>query len=546
MLAAKLTKNQLFGICFALALVTFAIYSPVLHHGFVNYDDPEYISGNPHVTAGLTWPGIVWAFQSAHAANWHPLTWLSHMLDCNLFGLYAGGHHLINVLFHIANSLLLFVLLSRLTGAHWRSAFVAAFFAWHPLHVESVAWASERKDVLSTFFWLLTLMAYARFAALAKVPNPKSKVFYVLALLFFACGLMSKPMVVTLPFVLLLLDFWPLQRFQFSAFNFQPLFRLVLEKIPFLALAAAASTVTFLSQKDAMWSSEVLPLQFRVANAVMSYVRYIGKMLWPTDLALIYPYPHHWPVGLVIGTALLLAAISGLFIWRAKRNPYLPVGWLLFLGTLVPTIGLVQTGVQSMADRYTYIPSIGFFIVIVWGLNDLINQWPQHRKYLALAGGVALTCCLMLTSIQINYWQNSEKLFSHTIEVTKDNYAAYNCLGDTLEKLGRKDEALKFYAKTVEIEPSFPAGQFNLGMMLLEYGRPDEAFEHLNIAARLWPHNPVIRFDLGLFLLQHGKPAEAADHFAAALKDKPDFADAQRYLDEALAKINAATNRPTP
>ncbi len=560
--AAKLMTKQLCaGVCIALVLVTFAVYWPILSHEFVNFDDPDYITGSPHVTAGLTWSGIVWAFQGAHAGNWHPLTWMSHMVDCNLFGLNPTGHHLMNLLFHSANSVLLFIWLSRTTGALWRSAFVAAFFAWHPLHVESVAWASERKDVLSTFFWLLTLMAYTRYmksmagdkwrvtSDKLPVPSPVTRHpshFYGLALFLFACGLMSKPMVVTLPFVLLLLDYWPLQRFPLSTFRFPLFFKLVIEKIPFFALSLASCLITYSAQTDALWSSDNLTLGFRMANALMAYVRYLGKIFWPADLALIYPYPHHWPMAGVMGAALLLAACSGVIIWRAKRNPYLATGWFWFLGTLVPTIGLVQVGIQSMADRYTYIPGIGLFIVVVWGLTDLTNSWPEKRRFLPVTGGVLLAGCLMATSLQITYWSDSVKLFSHTIAVTSGNYSAYNCLGDTLEKSGRKDAALRCYAKTVEIEPDFPAGQFNLGMMLLEFGRTDEARTHIEIAARIMPHNPVVQFDYGLFLLQHGKPDESVAYFNAALKDKPDFAEAHGYLLEALAKTNATTNRPNP
>ena len=374
------TKNQLFVlICLALALVTFALYAPMLRHGFINLDDQQYITANDHVRAGLTWSGVVWAFKTSEAANWHPLTWISHMTDCQMFGLNAGGHHLVNLLFHIANTLLLFFWLNKLTGALGRSFFVAALFAWHPLHVESVAWAAERKDVLSAFFWMLALIAYARFANLSKVQSPKSKVFYILALFLFACGLMSKPMVVTLPFVLLLLDFWPLQRFPISDFRFPVFFRLVLEKIPFFALAFASCLITYLVQKSggATWSQAALPFHARIANALVAYVRYISKTFWPADLAVIYPYSRHWPAVLVGGAALVLAAWTGLFLWRARRNPHLIVGWLWFLGTLVPAIGLVQVGSQSMADRYTYIPGIGLFIVIVWGANDLLSRRPE-------------------------------------------------------------------------------------------------------------------------------------------------------------------------
>ena len=383
-------KKKSLLICLLLALVTLAVYWPVTSHQFIIFDDDDYITDNSHVTAGLTWPGIVWAFKTDHAANWHPLTWISHMADCQIYGVKPGGQHLTNVLFHIANTLLLFFLLKQTTGALWRSAFVAAFFAWHPLHVESVAWAAERKDVLSTFFWLLTLMAYARFVTLSKVQSQKSKVFYILALLLFACGLMSKPMVVTLPFVLLLLDFWPLERFPLSAFRFPLFFRLVIEKIPFFALSFAGSLVTYLVQKTNGAVSGV-SIFSRAESVLLTYARYISKTFWPADLSIVYPYRYSWPAIFVIGTALLLVIWSALFIYRAKKNPYLVVGWFWFFGTLVPTIGVVQVGAQSMADRYMYIPSIGLFIIVVWGANDLFNNlWPEKRKFLPLLGGAAM------------------------------------------------------------------------------------------------------------------------------------------------------------
>jgi tetratricopeptide (TPR) repeat protein len=543
MFAVHLTRKQLSTVvCLVLALVTLLVYLPLLHNGFVNYDDPDYIINNSHVKAGLTWSGIVWAFQSSEASNWHPLTWISHMIDCQLFGLNPAGHHLTSLLFHTANTLLLFLLLNQLTGALWRSAFVAALFAWHPLHVESVAWASERKDVLSAFFWMLTLLAYTRFANLSKIQSPKSKVFYVLALFSFACGLMSKPMVVTLPFVLLLLDFWPLRRFTIYDLRFT-MARLIGEKIPFFALTIASCVVTRLVQGGALWSSDSLSLHFRVANALMSYVRYISKIFWPADLALIYPYPHYWPIAGVIASAVVLAMLSAIFIMQVKRFPYLAVGWFWYLGTLVPAIGLVQAGVQSMADRYTYLPAIGFFIIVVWGLNDLLNSNSQKTKIATVAGSLALAGCLAATSIQLNYWRNSLALFLHTVKVTTDNYAAYNCLGTALENIGKKDDAAKLYAESVRVEPDYPLGQFNLGMILLEQGRGDEASNHLAIAAQLAPRDPVMQFDFGTYLLQHGKPDDAVNHFKAALAAKPDFPEARRSLDEALGKIK--TTFPT-
>jgi hypothetical protein len=553
MSAANFTRKQLTAmICFALAAITFLVYSPMLWHGFVNYDDPDYITGNAHVKAGLTWPGIIWAFQSGDAANWHPLTWISHMTDCQLFGVNPAGHHLTNLLFHIANTLLLFLLLNKLTGAIWRSFFVAALFAWHPLHVESVAWASERKDVLSAFFWMLTLLAYSRFADLSKVQlaapersdggSPKSKVFYALALVFFACGLMSKPMVVTLPFVLLLLDFWPLERFPPSAFRFPLFFRLLVEKIPFFALSLASCLVTYSVQSGALWSSNSLTFHFRAANAVMSYVRYISKIFWPTDLALIYPYPHYWPFAGVVVVAGLLAMLSVIFILQAKKFPYLPVGWFWFLGTLIPTIGLVQVGVQSMADRYTYLPSIGIFILAVWGINDLLNLQPQKIKIAALAGSVVLIGCLICTSLQLKYWRSSAELFLHAVEVTTDNYAAEDCLGKALENIGKNDDAEKLYADAVRIEPDYPSAQFDLGMIEIEQNKLDDASNRLATAVQLSPRNPVMQFDFGIFLSQHGNLAEAANHFKIALTERPDFPEAQKQLNQILQMTNAPAN----
>jgi tetratricopeptide (TPR) repeat protein len=543
-------------IAIVLAAVTVLVYLPVFQNGFVNYDDPDYILNNPHVKAGLTWSGIVWAFQSSVASNWHPLTWISHMIDCGLFGVNPAGHHLVNVVFHTANAVLLLFLLNQLTGAMWRSAFVAALFAWHPLHVESVAWASERKDVLSAFFWMLTLLAYAGYArqvtrdecrvtgtaAVVSHVTRHSSLFYFLALLFFACGLMSKPMVVTLPFVMLLLDFWPLKRIAErgvrSADSNRALTagRLLLEKLPFFALTIASCIVTRLVQSGALWSTNALSFHFRMENALMSYVRYIAKLFWPADLALIYPYPHYWPMAEVIAVGLLLALCSVLAILWTKRFPYLAVGWFWYLGTLVPAIGLVQAGIQSMADRYTYLPSIGLFIVVVWGLNDLLNAHPQKAKIAAIAGSLALAGCLAVTSIQLNYWRNSVAIFLHTVEVTSDNYAAENCLGTALENIGKKDEAAKLYAESVRVEPDYPLGQFNLGMILLEQGRAEEASNHLAIAAQLAPRDPVMQFDFGVFLLQHGKPDEAAVHFKAALAAKPDFPEAKQELAKLLAE----------
>jgi tetratricopeptide (TPR) repeat protein len=551
---AELTKKKLTAIiCLALAAGTIALYCPVLWHPFINYDDPDYILNNPHVTAGVTWPGIVWAFKSGYAANWHPLTWISHMLDCQLFGVnHPGAHHLINVLFHAANTVLLFVLLNYMTGAMWRSALVAALFGWHPLHVESVAWAAERKDVLSAFFWMLALLCYARYALntnedgrwkiedggsgtkvapSSSIFHPLSSPFYWLALIFFACGLMSKPMVVTLPCVLLLLDFWPLGRVKVTQGTQVPIQWLLIEKIPFFGLMAGSCFITMAVQKHALWSSVSLSFPFRLANALMSYVRYVSKIFLPKDMALIYPYPHSWPLLGVVMAAIVLLALTIVCVSQAKRFPYLAVGWFWFLGTLVPAIGLVQAGVQSMADRYTYLPSIGIFILVTWGITDLLASSPRKAESCAFAATMALGACVILTAIQLRYWRSSQAIFAHTVNVTTDNYAADDCLGKTLQNLGDKNDAETLFEQAVRLEPTYPMAQFDLGMNMLRLGDSAGAGQHLGIAVQLYPSDPVMQYDFGVFLLQHGHSKEAVEHLQAALALNPDFVQARRELD---------------
>ncbi len=526
-------------ICLVLAVATAALYWPLRHHGFVSLDDASYITDNPHVNEGLSWPGIAWAFRSGYAVNWHPLTWISHMLDCQLYGVSPAGHHLTNLLFHIANTLLLFLWLNQITGAQWRSAFVAALFAWHPVHVESVAWAAERKDVLSAFFWMLTLIAYTRYAHRVTQTNSATppvtrhpSLVYFLALFFFACGLMSKPMVVTLPFVLLLLDFWPLERFNRSTIR-----SLLQEKLPFFALAAAGSAVTYFAQKSggAVWSAG-LPLPLRLANAGVSYLRYLAKAFWPVDLAIVYPYPHHWPAALVAAAMLVLVFCSGLFLWRARQNPYWLVGWLWFLGTLVPAIGLVQVGPQSMADRFTYLPAIGLFIAVAWGLNDLANFRPGWRPVIVLAGMAALAGCLMVARIQLSYWQNNLTLLRHASAVTTDNYVVDNFLGRALDDAGKNDESLPLYEAAVRIEPHYAQAQFNLGMARLNRRQLDEACVHLAEVVRLVPEDAGAHYYLGTALLENDRLNEAIDQFNAAILINPDLTAAHSQLGLTLIK----------
>jgi tetratricopeptide (TPR) repeat protein len=528
-------------VCLVLALGTMALYWPITSHPFIIFDDEQYITANLHVTSGLNWTNLVWALKSSEQANWHPLTWVSHQLDCTLFGVTADGHHLVNLLFHVTNTLLLFVFLRGATGALWRSAFVAALFAWHPLHVESVAWAAERKDVLSTFFWLLTLMAYVRFTDWSKVQSPKSKVFYLLALFLFALGLMSKPMVVTLPFVLLLLDFWPLQRISNFKFQISNCVRLLLEKIPFFALAFAGSAVTYLVQAGGGAVVSKMPWSERLANVVLAYARYTAKTFWPTDLAIIYPHPRHWPVALALGAAAVLAVWTLLCLRDWRKSPFLVVGWFWFLGTLVPTVGLIQVGAASMADRYTYIPSIGFFIVVVWGAAEIFSTRPRGKIILPVAGGAVLLACVVTTSLQISLWRDSITLFRHAIEVTTDNYAAENTLGKAYEKTGDDTHALFLYRAAVATEPRFPQSQFNLAMCLLTFGQTGEALEHLQAAAALEPRDPDIQFDLGIYFSQHASWTNAAHCFSNSVLVRPGYAPAQLGLGSAYANLGLAT-----
>jgi hypothetical protein len=523
------SQKQFAFICLVLALGTAALYWPITSHPFILYDDDEYVAANKHVTTGLSWANFIWAFKNGEAANWHPLTWLSHQLDCTLFGLNAGGHHLVNLLFHVADSLLVFVFLRGATGAVWRSAMVAALFAWHPLHVESVAWASERKDVLSTFFWLLTLIAYIGYA------RNRNWRGYLLALFFFALGLMSKPMVVTLPFVLLLLDFWPLKRVADSPGALASLKTLWLEKIPFFALAAAGSVVTYLVQAGggAVWD---LPLHERLANAVIAYVSYVIKVFRPTDLAIVYSHPNHWLVWFALMSAALLGFWTILVLQNWRRRPFLLVGWFWFLGTLVPTIGIVQVGAQALADRYSYIPSIGLFIALVWGWAELVAMQPRWKNISVVVAGGLLLGCVLVTAKQISYWRDSVSLFLHAIEVSPDNYIAENALGKAFEMKGEQTRALVLYENAVKLEPGYPQSQFNYAMSLMAFGHRAEAFDHLQTAARLDPQNPDIQFDLGTYFSGQGDWTNAARYFGNAIVLDPAFATAHRnYADELVS-----------
>ena len=465
-----------------LAFVTVAVYAQLVGFDFVNVDDTHYIVENPHLQSALTPDLVRWAFTTTYFSNWHPLTWLSYLLDYQLFGLNPHGYHLTNVVFHTLNVLLLFAALNRLTGRFGRSAWVAALFAMHPLHVESVAWISERKDVLSTFFLFLTFLLYARYVERRTVGS------YLLVALSFALGLMAKPMLITLPFVLLLLDYWPLGRFQIggSAKNssqqsckspdnnsqWQVFYRLVFEKIPIFILSAVSSTVTFLIQSNfgVLTGSDVCPLKIRIANALVSYLMYLQKMVWPNRLAVFYPHPlDSIPLWQVAAAAVIIIAISILAVCLSRNRKYLAVGWLWYLGTLVPVIGLVQTGEQAMADRYAYVPFIGLFIIIAWGSQDLLAKWLRRKSVFGISATIVLVVLAVCTHIQLRYWRNSITLLEHSIAVTDNNYLAHYNLAHALIDDGRTNEAVAHFKEVLRIKPRHPDPTIMLAWLFATY-----------------------------------------------------------------------------
>jgi tetratricopeptide (TPR) repeat protein len=593
-------------------LVTLASFWPVLHNDFINFDDPPYVTANPHVTSGLSWGNVVWAFQSNVAANWHPLTWLSHMLDVQLFGLRAGWHHLMSLLLHIANALLLFSVLRRMTGAEWRGALVAALFAVHPLHVESVAWVAERKDVLSTLFFMLTLWAYVRHAEDSVAGSQSSMVrsdsvmqhaagatnhasdfslrgsrFYLLSLLFFVLGLLSKPMLVTVPFVLLLLDYWPLGRLGLKTQEARrKTCRLLQEKIPFFCLAIACSALTFWVQRSKQAVTLGLPLALRSANAVVSYAKYLGHVCWPAKLAIFYQHPnvgyfapHHdalhpasdqwpgWQIGLA---ALMLALVSLAALLRLKKQPWFAVGWFWYLVTLVPVIGIVQAGAQALADRYTYIPLIGIFICIVWAASEFFASHRIGQTGLTIVGSLAVAACALATHQQVKYWRNDLVLFEHALAVTGKNATAhyqvgldlvhlgqdeaamrhferavdddptmmdaYRAQADVLERLGRPEEALRRCQAALQVEPWLEWAHNRIIALLWKLGRRDEARQACVDALKYNPHSAEAHYNLAIALSDHGELAEAAEHLTEAVRLRPNYGEALIVLAELLVK----------
>jgi Flp pilus assembly protein TadD len=540
-------SNSVWAAVF-LATAVVAVYGQVYDFDFVEFDDPGYVTDNPFVRGGLTWDGMRWAFSTGHMWNWHPLTWLSHMLDVQLFGLAPGAHHLVNVAFHLANTVLLFALLQRATGTPWPSFTVAALFALHPLHVESVAWISERKDVLSTFFFFLTLWAYVRYV------EQRARRWYLAALGFFALGLMTKQMLVTVPFVLLLLDVWPLGRLVLPGVTpsakvtkrrknhrkersaaapaedrerATPWRALLWEKLPFFALTVVASIVAYFAQlwTGAMADAASLPISLRIANALIAYARYLGVAVWPAGLAVFYPYDMRLSSPEVFGSALVIAVISLAVLSIARGHPYALVGWLWYLGTLVPVIGLVQVGSHAHADRYTYVPLIGIFVLLAWGGRSFAARRAIPRSMVSASVAGVIAAYAGVTWMQIAVWKDGETLFAHAVQVTRANYLAHNNLGAALAARGKTDAAIEQYREALRIKPDYAHARSNLGRALRE--RYEEAVTRN-------PDDPVAHYNLGNALADAGLVQEAIEHYGQALRLKPDYPNAHERLGAAL------------
>jgi tetratricopeptide (TPR) repeat protein len=509
--------------CGFLLLAVGLVFGQTVRHAFVNLDDNVYVYENPHVSRGLTVPGLVWAFSHSHVANWHPLTWISLMLDCQIYGRHAGGHHLTNVLLHAATAILLLLALRQMTGDLWSSVFVAALFAVHPLRAESVAWVTERKDVLSGLFFLLTIAAYLRY-----VRHPFSPTRYLTVVVLLALGLMAKPMLVTLPLALLLLDYWPLGRFPFR-------WRLLIEKIPFFALAAVSCALTLGAQGESLALNERLSLSWRIGNALISYVAYLGRFFYPVGLAALYPRTGpDLPIGKLCLAVFVLAGITAAALMGRKRCPYLLVGWLWYLLMMAPVIGVVLVGLETTADRFTYLPQIGLAIALAYGTADALRLWPLRRWLCPAASALLLGIFMGSAWRQTSFWRDSETLWTHTLACTSQNSAAHNAFGNALVDCGRIDDAMTHYRKAIDIRPNYAAAHFNLGVALAGLGRPDEAIEQYRATIVIKSDDAKAHNNLGNALLARGQLDGAMTHCREALKIDPDFAEAHFNLGNAL------------
>jgi protein O-mannosyl-transferase len=523
------------AICIFLAAIIWVVFGQAVNFGFVNFDDDDYVYQNPIVQQGLTIHGIIWAFTHFDANNWHPVTWISHMLDCQLYGLKAGGHHLTSILLHTATAILLFLVLRRMTGFLWRSAFVAMVFAVHPLRVESVAWVSERKDVLSGLFFMLTLWAYVSYTR-----HFWSPIRYGLVVVLFAVGLMSKPMLVTLPFILLLLDYWPLKRFSGG----QTPRHLIFEKLPFFVMSAASCVVTIFAQSKALQSFENLPMPLCLGNASISYVAYLGQMFWPSGLA-IYPFSEHeiGAVRVVLSLMVLAGISAGVFLLR-RHYPYLLSGWLWYLIMLVPVIGIVQVGSEAHADRYTYLPQIGIYVAIIWAAAELAAKWQVSRAVLGSLMGCVIMVLMVCAWKQTAYWKDGETLWRHTLAVTSNNTFAHKNLADALAQKGQVDEAISEYQKALAIDPNNAEACYNLGYTLAQQGQVDEAIIQFQQALAINPNLAEASFNLGDALYQKGRVDEAIIQFQKTLAIQPGFVAAQNNLTH-IAWVMATSPNPS-
>jgi cytochrome c-type biogenesis protein CcmH/NrfG len=603
--------TRTFLVCLSLAAGTALLYAPALNFSYVTLDDPLYF--DHHINGGFSWAGLGWCLETTRGYLWHPLTWVSHMLDCQLFGPRFGWHHATNVALHILSTMLLFVILRRMTGAFWRSAMVAALFAWHPLHVESVAWLAERKDVLSALFWMLTLWAYLRYAEeknttnhglhgspsahlnpSLSVPSVKSvvksgssKVFYILALVFFILGLMAKPMLVTLPFVFLLLDWWPLCRIdpgraglcrvpsesarmsipihgsqsehqkdapqrgdkssvfaQASSFarptedrtaDRRPAISgLVIEKIPFLILSIVFAVVTMVAARSDVASLTTLPIPQRLGNSVVSYFLYVAKTIWPENMMVLYPYEFHWAAWQIIASGLFVVAVSVTALRLRRTRPYFLLGWLWYFGILFPVIGLVQAGTQRMADRYTYIPSIGLFVIFCWGACDLLSGWRHGKMMLGALGWAVLAACVLVAGKQLQYWQNSDTLFTHNLELTPNNYFAHADRAAYFYNEKQLERAITECRKSIQIEPGYALSHIVLGGALLQQDKPGQAAEQYAIGLQIDPSSEDARLGYANALLVQNLPTEAARQITTVLAADPDDPEAHFLMGQAL------------
>ncbi len=617
-------EKQILGIYLLLTAATLIAFCQVSQCDFINYDDPLYVTENIYVQNGITTEAVQWAFTTGHASNWHPLTWLSHMLDVQLFGVYPRWHHLTNLLFHIANTLLLFFVFHRMTKEAWKSAFVAALFALHPLHVESVAWVSERKDVLSTFFWMLTMAAYISYVEHRTEDGrrkteggdhpfsflcPLSCILrYFAVLIFFALGLMSKPMLVTLPFVLLLLDYWPLRRMQGvgsggwrdreslktaagsaereagsakncmeehgagseelepsstnkckvqsgrksaalgveldgksgdPGFQWALIRPLLLEKIPLFVLAALSCIVTFVAQQKggAVASLDLLPPGVRIANAYVSYIIYVGKTIWPENLAVFYPHPVLRPFWQVLGAVILLVAVTLAVIRTAKRLPCLAVGWLWFAGTLLPVIGIIQVGSQAMADRYTYIPLIGLFVMAAWGIPELLKNWRYRKEALFASSALVLPCLAVVTWSQVGYWHSGISLYDHALKVTSHNDVIHCNRGIAYGQLSDQSQAISDFDRAIEINPKYATAYYNRGLAYGKLGNKGQAISDYNRAIDLNPNYADAYKNRGATYGMLGNYKQAIEDFDKAIKINPKYADAYKNRGVAYDKL---------